>query len=511
MKKITISILFTSALFISAFSQTKTINNVLRSKAKNFSPIITNGIVKGYSMFYELDKIDKKHKSYRITFFDNSLNEIGSSDFIESKKMYYVSSTFNGKSIMIQFYDAKTKQVILRKFSTSAEELSRDTRLVESKTELMTLNALIRSQQEETTPTIQPIMNKGFVNYGYSMNSKYAYEMRYLPENGEDKKWKIEAPSKTKGLEMAGFLCEADGTLINLITKKPSLMSKKMETYIQAVNTKNGNVLFEVKTETDKYNLMPSNASLNTENGNIELYGMYFGKEDKAMKKNSLGFASITYNSKGEIVSESYNSWAGDVSKFLPVGKKNKVEGGFFVYIHKIIKDESGNIFVVGEQYRKSASALGIASKMLGDGSGSVAKIVIEDMMMFKMDKDFKLVDVKVIDKAKENVQLEAGAATVSTILLGHMLKGYGHFDYAFSQKNSSTGDITVLYIDGEKKGLALGVISMVDGEISNTKTVTEYGKKSYSIKNAKPGSILMYDYIRKEKTVNLRIEKLNY
>jgi hypothetical protein len=175
-----------------------------------------------------------------------------------------------------------------------------------------------------------------------------------------------------------------------------------------------------------------------------------------------------------------------------------------------------GNIFAIGEGYKKVASALGIASKMLvRNGGMSTIKIKITDMAAIKFDKDFNVKEAKIYDKNSNTVELASGMEFVSAPLLGKLVKyTYGEFDYSYTQTNTDRTSFTVCYSDYVKgkdyKGSTFNAISYNDGKITTDKINTKSDATRSSVLPAQQGQVLILDYYKKDKRLDAHFEKLN-
>src|SRR4029079_4696027 len=106
------------------------------------------------------------------------------------------------------------------------------------------------------------------------------------------------------------------------------------------------------------------------------------------------------------------------------------------VTIHKMVRTADGKVFAIGEQFKKAASALGIASTVLGGGRSSgvsMVKVQLFNMMVFEYGSDFKLSKVHVIEKDKNNVELPSGFEMMPLGSLAYIMKMYGWFNYEFT------------------------------------------------------------------------------
>lgn len=62
-----------------------------------------------------------------------------------------------------------------------------------------------------------------------------------------------------------------------------------------------------------------------------------------------------------------------------------------------------------------------------------------------------------------------------------------------------------------EKTSYTIGTISIIEGEISDSKATHPYTETRVSVVNSKFGKMLIYEHNYTEKTLDFRIEKLNY
>jgi hypothetical protein len=283
-----------------------------------------------------------------------------------------------------------------------------------------------------------------------------------------------------------------------------------------AIDIRTGKKLFEKKTEDTQYELNFISANIDENTGNIALLGQYYRKDDNIVKDKSLGLCSYLMSAEGTIISKNYASWATDVRKFLPVNAQGKVEDVGYLYFHKIIKNAEGRYIAVGEQYRKVASAAGIAMTVLGGSSAGVTKMVIEDLVFLEFTPQFKLDNVKIVDKSKTNVELPAGFDFAGPQITALYLKSLGYFDYSFSQQNPEETTFSVGYVDyekrkGEKNGLVFGAITYADKEYATDKISLETEASSLRVIPAKAGFVMITEYFRKTRKLDMRLEKINY
>ena len=88
------------------------------------------------------------------------------------------------------------------------------------------------------------------------------------------------------------------------------------------------------------------------ENLILFLMGPYYSPDAKVMKDASQGIGAWTMNSKGKVTAKKYNSWTGDIAKYLPVSSKGKIDNGVSSF-HKVLQMADGSFFAVGEGYKE--------------------------------------------------------------------------------------------------------------------------------------------------------------
>ncbi|WKN31738.1 hypothetical protein PZB74_22590 [Porifericola rhodea] len=493
--------------------QSKAFDDLLTVNLKNMGPIVENEEVRGYYMFYKTDNIDRKTVAYQLRILDQNLNEVGTQKITGSKYLSLLEGTFNGKSIMMKLYHVKDKTVIFHQYDTKGKLISKTSQEVESKYDVSNYyqgvvnNTGIPNQ-------LHAIPNMGFVNYSTADQRKIGYAIEFFPEEGH-KAWTFRSPSDSKEIEGASMATITPEMLISMVLKKSSIFSKDATPYIMGLELSSGKKLFEKKLEGNKYSLKVLNSYYDEDSKGTVLFGEYHDLDDKMFKSNSLGMFTLSMDHEGNFTSERYISWTQDVSKFLPINHKGKIDDMGYLYFHSIRKNADGSIYAIAEQYRKAADGVGIAVAALGGGA-SVAKIVVGDMVFFEFEPDFTLKNVKFFEKDSRSVTLPPGYGMVNTILLGHYVKSIGGFDYIFSQMSKDHKTLTSGYLNyekrkGEKNGFTFGAISNTNNEYYVDKLKLNTESDRISVVKAKHGYVLVSEYYAKDKKLDMRLEKLNY
>jgi hypothetical protein len=281
------------------------------------------------------------------------------------------------------------------------------------------------------------------------------------------------------------------------------------------LNLETGRQVFEKPTD-GKYRFYPASLSV-LNDGKAYIYGEYFDVDGNIIKDKSSGFAFWGVDEKGKVLSEKYVSWDLELGKHLNVSSKGKIEDFGFMYVHNIIQTSDGNIFAIGEGYKKVASALGILSQVASGGRSRVStlKVKVTDMIMIKFDKDFAVKEAKIYDKNPNTQELPSGMEFTSTPLIGKLVKyTFGEFDDAYTQMNKDKSSFTVCYSDyvrgKDYKGGTFNSISYYEGKITTDHINTRSNATRSFVLPGKQGQVLMVDYYKKDKKADLHLESLN-
>jgi hypothetical protein len=513
-KQLSFIILLLSALSLNA--QKMSIENVYKVVLKNSGAIKEATEVKGYFFFYVSDKIDRKTNEYTLQITDSKLKKLKDIKFVDSKNVSILESSFNGKDLIFLFFDSKERTFEYQVYGTDGAKKHTYTRAL-TKKEKAYLEATYLSidDDDNTFNGLYPIEGKGFISNTPSREDKdYTFQLDFFSSN-ERKQWSY-IPTIGAKKFVGDYLGTYNGVVYLEILKFSGMFDQKPESNIVGLDLETGKQLFEKVTD-GKYRMYP--ASLNVlNNGNAYVFGEYFDPNDNIMKDKSRGFAFWQIDTKGQILSEKYASWDEDFSKFFNVSSKGKIEDFGFMYLHNMMQTADGSIYAVGEGYKKVVSGLGIASTILNGGrSGglSTAKMKVTDLALIKFDANFKLKEAKIYEKNSNKIEMQSGMEFVSTPMIGKLLKFYyGGFDYKYAQINKAGTAFNICYEDfvrgKDYKGSTFNSISYIDGKITTDKVNTKSDASRSSILQGPQGQVLIMEYYRKDKRLDIHFEKLN-
>lgn len=516
-KLLTIFSLVGVLLFLSSptvTAQTASLENVKRIRLRSSGSIINDGVIQGYYFFYKMDRKSRKTNVYGLQILDQNLEKIALKKIEGPKHLVLEEGVYNGNSIMLKFYDRKGKKYDFKQYDANAKLISSKSMNVKRRFAAASKKST-GSDDEIDGVSLFSIPGKGFAHILMKKHKRVGFQIDYLSDDGESY-WDYSSPKETKEVYFAEFLAADEDVLLLSVIKKRKLTSKKLMYSVLALDINTGEKLYEKSLDDKNRPVQVMNAFIDSDTKKATLFGLYYKKGGDPIKDKSVGLFSYTLSDDGKIDNKELTSWAKGVSKFLPTNAKGNMKGKGYIFFHKIVKAADGKILAVGEMFNKEASAFGIASKLIGDGSASVAKIVVKDMYVFEFDADFKLQGVEVFEKTKGNVQLPAGALLTGPQRLAYSINHLGGFGYEYTQRSQDNSVFTFGYINREKKKgkktkYIFGAVTYADGEYSADKI--ELGRRAYNIAvfPAKPGHVMIIEYIRKEKKLEMRLEKINF
>lgn len=492
-----------------------TIDQVYSVKLRNSGTIIEDEQIKGYFFFYQSDKIDKKTNEYTLRIVDENLAALKDIKFTDSKDIVLIEASYNGSSIVFLFYNDKENSLEYRLYGMNGKQLYSYTKILDKKSESYFKMIMSQNSSEESeNQNIFDIPGKGFVSVTPLRESKkYTYDVNFYSSD-KKKTWTYN-PVEDGKLASAQYLGANDSIAVIEVVSKDKLMSKHSESTLLGINLENGRKVFEIRTQDGKNQLYPMNISTLGNSGEFLVIGPYYQGDESVTRDNSDGLGIWLMNNKGKIVRSKYISWEKDLSKYLKVDQKGRVEDLGYIYFHKLMQTEDGRIFAIGEGYRRVADASGIALNVLtGSYSTGMTKLKITDMLMLELSPNFELNNARIFEKNANNFRFSTATDMGTPHALATVAKTYGYFDYSYTQMGKGKATFTSGYTDYEKskeyKGMVFNAISYGDGKITTDRINLKSSASSTKLLPGKPGSVLLLEYFKKDKRLEVRMEKIN-
>lgn len=498
-------------------AQSYSISNVARNAFRTSGTIMSGKIVKGYFFLTRTDKLTKNDYNYNITVLDENLKEIAQENFIENKYTVLVESSYNGNYILFKFIDNKNNKLFYRTMDKNgklSEKVERDI----NKREGIGYTESNNGEVENTN--LNSFGNSRFLDIYSFKDDHVTYKVDCINNNGENT-WSYTNKTE-KGITTGSYLGGNQTYAIVLETYVKNALSNDFSYGITSIDS-NGNLMFNLKLRDTKYNLMPFNVFVNEEKNQIILMGQYFNAKEKSNKSSSKGLFLKVLDKDGGEVEEFYYAWDGDIDKMLPKDKQKEIDQ-YSIYFHSIVMTKDHRVYAIGEQYRKQVSAGGTAIKAVGALGGistntSMLEIKIGNMVVISFNNDYSIDTVEILEKKPNKVILSQDYAYANQHLLAKTLYAYGEFDFSFTQSNEDNSVVSLAYVSSErnkgslKRTFLLNFVNFVSGENghSNDKITINSTATSSIVWPAKPGYVMLLEYFKKEKKMDMRLEPINF
>lgn len=508
-------LLFAALTFVMR-SQTVNFDGIKRVSSSGVKAIIENHEVKGYYVFYFLDKASKKESLYSFNLLDQNMAKTHSVELKRPKNEVLLEISFNGSHFCLSFVDARKKYLDYLILDKSGKEVGSYKVDDLSSNELAQYTAATESEDQEYRGGITPVEGKGFVRYGLEREKGWRFVMEMFNNSGK-KIWEGNSGATSKkSFETGAPMFSNDQFVITNISLREKLLSSHIDYFVMCTDAASGKEKFRVELADEKYFNFPLGVNYEPATSEFFIYGEYYNAGRNAMAGKSLGFfIKVVDALTGKVKQEKYCSYENDVSKVLPVSSRGKLEDGRNFTIHRMTRTADGKIFAVAEQFKKAVSALGVASHLLG-GNASAIKVNLFDIMIFEFDPSLTLKQVHIFEKDKTSVELPQGFGMQSSNFLSYFMKLYGWFDYAFTSEANDKKQFSVVYTNYDRdkeegNKYILGTISYNKEQKLVTDKVPKNSKSSLFLAiPAKPGYVAVFEYFRKKKLVEFRLEKLN-
>lgn len=475
-----------------------TLSNVYSVQLRNTGPIISGEEVRGYFFFYQTDKVDKLTSQYTLQILDENLNNVREIKFTDAKNVFLLESSYNGTDIMFMFYNEDERQVTYRVYGTNGEQRSTFRRIIDRRTMGYIEQYFATNKEQTENNSIFSVDGKGFITTVPIQNgsNEYTYEVNFYASNTR-RQWTYQ-PERERLSSFAQYLGNSDSVAVFEVSKRRGFSAKVAEIWLVGVYLHNGQKAFEFTTEQEKYHFFPMNVASIRNNGKFLLLGLYFEKNGGAINGYSLGLGVWNLDNQGNVLKQGYNSWTTDISKFLKTNRKGRVDELGYIHFHRIIQMRDGKIFAVGEGFSNA-----------GD-----RRVKITDMLLLQFDQSLAITDARIFEKTANYFQFPNLFQLITAQTMGMKIKAYEGFDYSFSQSDRDRTLFSVGYTDyvrtKDYKGLTFNTISYYNNDLTTDKIELSTKATQMRIYPAKIGSVMVLEYFKRDKRLEMRLEKIN-
>lgn len=509
-------ILFLLALPSLLFAQSSSIEGIRQMRLRNSGAIQENNQMVGYYSFYVYDKVDSKTNAYYLTITDIDLNTVAEVKMKKPKTTMLLEMIYNGEVFAMLFMDYKAKEVKVETYDKLGKRTGTKAIADTYKWELLRVQQA--GKDGEVNESMFPLGEQGFVKQLMTKKSKITYELLAF-NNDMSRKWKF-APRESGLIEMCNIVWANEKYILASVMKMQNRLDKPDHAFLLLVDAETGRKIFEVKMREKSHNLSVLNGFVDANEERAYIVGEYYASGDNIISSKSLGLYAMELDLGGQAMKYKSFSRDGDLKKLAPADDKGKEDLGF-VFFHRVVRTKDGGFHLIGEQFKRSVSGLGVASQVLSGGRGGASSfsLKIDNMIVAKLNADLDLTDVEVYDKARSEVLMPAGAAYWSPMMMAHYVRMVDGFDYAFTVTDAEKDRYFATYVDfdrskgesGEKLGSYIGTIVHDGGNMTLDKLPIKSSATYYRVLPSKPGHVVIMEYFRKAKRLDMRMEKVNY
>jgi hypothetical protein len=512
MKKKQLTLIAAALFFCTAvFSQSKLLENVVDVELKSSVDIVNNKQIVGYALFYKIDKI-KKGAMYRLEILDENLKSIGNNEFEGSKDLVLKKAVYESNQILLSFYDSDKRDGYAR-FSKIFDLKGKETGTIPydpEKVKKGMFGAAAAAQMENEYEGTSNVEGKGFICVYQSKAKTGGVDMQMIDNNGKLKWEKNVTADKGDRTDMY-LVATTPNTLLFYQIERGGIMKKDAAVFLMGINAEDGKELFKKPMDINEITLEPMLIKVGID-GKLKIVSTMYNSDDKFYTAKPIGFSIGELNDvTGDIKLLKNFSYKDDLSGVLDMKNESKSEDGY-IQAENICMMPDGSMVLVGEFFRKTVSAIGVASRLLSSNGGTAAaQGTIDDMFLLRIDNTLKAKTLDRIEKDKERFQIPSEGMSIG--LMARWLSYIHAFGYMYTDEGM-TGQKTTVVARGsfgdEKYGTVAITIDPKKGFTQKRFDLPKEKKVSYFVTRGKPGTVMIMKYNSKEKTIELNLEKVN-
>lgn len=480
-------------------AQEKALEGITSFKVKNSGALKDeNNDIDGYYFFYEVDELRKGEIEFAIKIMDDDFNEVAKKSYIDSDDTYLIKSVFNNKALIFAFVDNNEKSIKLVNYNRKGVR-GKDKVILMSKKDFTNLASMFNKGHFNS---LFPVNNKGYIFTYMTKQKKYGYSLEFVPTNG-GKAWSYKSPTDATHIELFSVLKVSEQYIVGLrFSQKSMLSAKNSKTELVVIDVNNGKEIFTKEYKRDIDSRLITNAIV-TSKGEIAVLGEYHKEGVHVLKSVAEGLFMEVFKKDGTLVVDKKIQWS-EINKKIPTAAKKDNE---YIYFHDMILTEDNRFYCIGELYSLTTG--------VSKNGKYLSELEVTNGLIFELDNQFNLENVKTIKKSKTNTisYLQTGTPQMKA----QMMSNTSAFDYLYTQIDKDKNRFYTTFYDYEKvkgkddKSLIKSVIYN-NGNLSDDKLYFGSNDNSTSIRflPAKLGYIAFLKYNKKTKMLTFRKEKLN-
>lgn len=495
-KRIILLFLFVSTNFLTA--QISSLSELTTGKIEMFTAIKEyDTSIYGYLLIADLGNVSPTVEKYEYIILDKNLNKVANGEFEDIKykncQSYFFTPEKSGNKLIIsKIYSSLSNY--FKKFTTHRILDLENNKLSEV---FYFDKEKIHNKEFDYKELKKSLKKSPFYDYPIALKENFLLTKGIKsPQNTRATEYKklysISCFDKEKNIVWEKVINPKEKPLkirIESITEDRFMYSSTNATRkdfsLHLVNSSTGETIYSYAFES-RNSIYSHFSKIKVFEEKTIITGMYSDYSITGFNYNKIrGFFKITLDNEGKEVSKDYFTWE-MANNVVEINENGKVkEGGYKLLAKQFFIFEDGSITFLTEKYKKGQYYFIVTTSAR-----------TTDFVIMSFDSDFKLKEVKEIEKDK--------SYQVST-------------DYLYSQNiNGGKGNV-FFYQDyrkdetTSKKNWILGIVSLIDGNIK-TEEIPMSSEEYYIYPYiAKEGYILLREFNKNEDYDGIRLEKLNY
>lgn len=306
------------------------------------------------------------------------------------------------------------------------------------------------------------------------------------------------------------LLATTPNTILFFQMDRSGVMDRDAAIFLVGLSTENGKQLFKKTLDVKGLSYEPMLIKASTD-GKLKIISTMSEEDKKFATAKPIGFSIGELNDQtGEIKTIKDFNYLNDLGTLLDMKNESKSEDGY-IKAHNICMMQDGSMVVVGEFFRKTVSAAGMAFKILSQGNGSASQATIENIFLLRIDNNLKPKASEIIEKDKEKVPLPTDGIPIG--LVSRLLTYQHSFGYIYTDEGLDGKKKTILArgsFGEDKYGTIAFTFDEKKGFTQKRFDFEKEKKVSYFISRGKPGYVMISKYNAKEKTMSVNLEKVN-
>ncbi|WP_026977475.1 DUF6770 family protein [Flavobacterium tegetincola] len=495
-------------VFQSMNAQVQKLNELSKNKYLGMTVILNESRedVWGYAALYQIDKVAKETLELEIIILDKNLNKVGSSSFQQFyfntwlidlyPEIKYIRLNGNNLNLALGLQGIDdTAYYFYRKLDLSDYSVSESKIFFNA--ELQPFTDLKAISKKAIAQVTVPYSNAGYLIFNF--RDATVREGDLYKESSEivvmdldfKKKWSITYKKDKKFPVNYYFITSNDKYLV--FYKSTKVDKKETKNLYEIYHIETGKLVRTVDIWADE-NYFYSNDRTRLVDDRFISYDFTYAINEKDERKYEqiTGYSEREFNLIDGKVAQKTFKW--DVFKdYLSIDTSGKIDKEFYIQPMAIQTITNGNKLMIFEGFKPAANTQ------------------ILDLYAVEFDNDFKILALSKVEKSMNKWnKLKA---------YGSYLKNNGYFDFSYTEKIDND-TYAFVYTDNEKiksiyvnqkPNWMLGIITFADGIFSTQKLSLNSKDVTIATEAAKKGFILLKETNTKEKTTEIRLEKINY